>query len=87
VIRVTFGFETAKGERFSKEEIFQQFVEEIHSIEFIGLSNKKSIKPALTGDLMNLSLFFRKEKLSICAHETEICLALALINDNKVTRS
>ena len=82
MIKLTFGFEPSQHvpEEATKETVYLKFLEEFDSVTFYGLTSAFSIKPMLSRELLNLSLFFRKENLYLSANEIEITLALSLIN-------
>jgi hypothetical protein len=86
MVRLTFGFNppTSLTEEVTKELVYQAFIAEIETASFFGISSSSNIKPFLSKELLNLSLFFRKENLYLSANEVEIVLALAMMNDGKV---
>src|SRR3990167_8086739 len=88
VIRVTFREESVRpmseGE-LSKDELVGMFMKEYATISFLGITSAYNIKPSVAYELLNLSLFFRKENLHLSANEVDLCLSLALANDQKVS--
>ena len=56
-------------------------------MHFFGILSSENLKPHLSRDLLNLSLFFRKENLFLSSNEVDILLALALMNENKLIQA
>jgi len=86
MIKFTFSFDNSHliPEDAVKETVYKRFLDEFEQVSFFGVSSAYNIKPTLSRELLNLSLFFRKENLYLSANEVEITLALSLINENKV---
>lgn len=71
----------------STEDIYKAFLKEYSAVSFYGLMSERNMKPQTSGELLNISLYFRKENLYLSANEVEIILSLALINEGKVVTS
>jgi hypothetical protein len=86
MVRLTFGFNLSlqTSDDSSKDSAFQALTTELDYGVFYGISSSANIKPFLSNELLNLSLFFRKENLYLSANEVEIVLALAMMNEGKV---
>lgn len=86
-MKVTFREESVKinqDDSGEKEQMVAAFMREFSSISFLGITSAYNIKPTVAYDLLNLSLFFRKENLHLSANEVDVCLSLALANEQKV---
>lgn len=68
----------------SSEDTYRAFLKEYSTISFFGLMSERNMKPQISRDLLNISLYFRNENLYLSANEVEIILSLALINEGKV---
>ena len=86
MIKITFGINISIiiPEDAPKDIVYQSFNSQFEQLCFYGITSGFNIKPHLCQELLNISLFFRKENLYLSANEVEVILALALINEGKV---